>query len=178
MRIQNLVLLALILLLAHSRTLSHQCGFHAATLQFECCPPSFIYDDVSLSCICRPETPLRIGNTQCVPCPGTTYWDAASASCIACTGGKVYNSYVGQCMCLPQHYLTKDGTCITCDEPLFWDPNTRTCQNCPDNQLYDSNLKLCACPPAMPFLNYQNQCVACSAPLFWSNAKKMCMQCP
>jgi hypothetical protein len=68
----------------------------------------------------------------------------------------VYNSIVGMCMCLPQHFLTKDGLCVTCKEPLHWDADTATCKECSGNQVWDSNLRLCACPPSRPLLNYQN----------------------
>lgn len=126
-KVENMILLSLLLVMVSSLRLGHDqcsCG--------NCCPGNMILDTINLRCICPPATPLISFNGTCVACNPPNYWDAVSRSCLNCTSNV--------CTGCPSTFVVKVTSSNT-NEPTYM------CA-CPDSAPYVSYINTCiTCTP-------------------------------
>jgi len=125
--------------------------------ELACCPPTYVYDRDTITCVCPLASPYVSASGTCVACNSPSIWNNSTRTCQKCRNDMTENAQ-GVCVC-PTENPFDDGTkCTQCPNNLpVW--NGRTCVACPAGTNFDAGSKTCTvCPPGLAYSAVDRRC--------------------
>ncbi len=188
------------------------CTILCITVNDLCVAPKLVWSDSENRCVCplgqyekndecveclinehcEDERPICSLDNICISCAEDNadkpYWNGST--CIACTGGQVWDATSKTCVCPTEKPNWNGSTCIACTGGQIWNATSKTCIcpaekpnwngstciACTGGQVWDATSKTCICPAEKPNWN-GSTCIACTGGQVWNATSKTCV-CP
>ncbi|EAS05887.3 hypothetical protein TTHERM_01144950 (macronuclear) [Tetrahymena thermophila SB210] len=134
------------------------------------CPTTFVSNDSTQSCDCRPNSSISPGNL----CACNNGYIDVAGSCLACTANCLNCASQKICkVCTSGYYLFPDGTCVNPCPPTFViDKSNQSC-TCRVNSTLSANV----CPCNTGYIDLGGDCLPCGSNCDQCSTQSTCTTC-